>query len=667
MVASEIETPWSPVGYIVYKRTYARRLEGNSMFLTEEWQDTVSRCIKSIGGQLKGSRKNRFTEEEGERLARYLLSLKCSLAGRFLWQLGTKTVDRLGLSSLQNCAFVPIRNPEDFCFIFDFLMLGCGVGFSVASKDISNLPEVSEAFKVPVAHRISKDADYIVPDSREGWVALLSLVLETAFGGESRIANRRVSGVFVRPGFSYSTALIRSKGSPIAGFGGVASGPDILIDGIEKISQILFNARGRKLTSVECLDIACIIGSIVVAGNVRRSALIAIGDPNDKEYLRAKRWDLGTIPYWRAMSNNSVYCSNIEELAPDFWEGYFGNGEPYGLINIDLAAKYGRLGEKRYDNCQGFNPCAEQSLAPYETCCLAEIFLPMVESKEELFDIATLLYKVCKLSLMLPCHDERTEEIVHSNMRMGIGVTGYLQSTEEQRSWLRECYSHLRTVDEVYSRQLGVPQSIKITTVKPSGTLSLLPGVTPGVHPAFARYIIRRIRLSSSDPLVGLIADHGYKIEYQKMLDGSVDHSTVVAEFPMEYPEGTKIAEKTSVFDQLGYIEELQRDWSDNSVSCTVYYNKGEEEIESLKKFLSEKYSTTFKSLSFLPRVGHGFEQAPLEEIDEQTYIDMTSKVRPISSSSALEYFKKSKHGSKIGMAFDPVVDECDTGACPIR
>ena len=174
-----------------------------------------------------------------------------------------------------------------------------------------------------------------------------------------------------------------------------------------------------------------IIGYIVVAGNVRRSAQIAIGDYDDIQYLEAKRWDLG-IPNWRAMSNNSVVCNDISLLPEQFWEGYNGNGEPYGLINLKLSREIGRTGDTNYPDpdVAGYNPCAEQSLAPFETCCLAEIHLPNIESQEELIEVAIYLYRINKHSLALPCHAKETEDIVHKNMRMGIGITGYCMATE---------------------------------------------------------------------------------------------------------------------------------------------------------------------------------------------------------------------------------------------
>jgi ribonucleoside-triphosphate reductase (thioredoxin) len=410
-----INTPWSSVGYLTMKRTYARRLDDkNPDSATEDWTDVVDRVVTSANDQLGVG----LTQDEKERLARYMLSLKGTVAGRFLWQMGTKTVDTLGLASLQNCAFTVIDHPvRPFTWAMDMLMLGSGVGYNIQRKNVEKLPPVNENFVAPT--RVdSNDADFIVPDSREGWVKLLGKTLKAAFLSDKQQT------------FSFSTKMIRGKGAPIKGFGGTASGPEDLCQGIERISAVLEKRRGKNLRPVDALDIMNIIGAVVVAGNVRRSAQIAIGDPDDVEYLLAKRWDLGNIPSWRAMSNNSVVCNDFGDLHEFFWDGYEGKGEPYGLINLKLSRKIGRLGDTRYPDpdVQGYNPCAEQSLAPYETCCLAEVFLPNIESKDELLDVVTLLYRVNKHSLALPCHLTETEDIVHANMRMGIGMTGILQA-----------------------------------------------------------------------------------------------------------------------------------------------------------------------------------------------------------------------------------------------
>ena len=396
-----------------------------------------------------------------------------------------------------------------------------------------------------------------------------------------------------------------------------------------------------------------IIGSIVVAGNVRRSAQIAIGDADDVEFLLAKRWDMGNIPSWRAMSNNSVICNDISDLHEYFWDGYEGKGEPYGLINLRLSRKVGRLGETQYPdpNVQIYNPCAEQSLESFETCCLAEIYLSNVKSKEEFIDIAQLLYRINKHSLAIPCHQKETEAIVHKNMRMGIGVTGVLQATEEQRSWLTDAYKELRSFDEYYSQKHGFNKSIKLTTCKPSGTLSLLPGVTSGIHPAYAQYMIRRVRIAAGHPLIETCKQNGYKVEAQRNFDGTEDHSTMVVEFPFAYPEGTKLAAEMTAIDQLKEVRKLQEDWSDNSVSCTVYYRK--EELPEIREYLKKNYKNGHKSLSFLLHSDHGFHQAPIEEITKEQFDEIIKNTTLIT-----------KIDQSLELSTD---DECAGGACPIR
>jgi ribonucleoside-triphosphate reductase len=633
---SETVIPWSTVGYLTYKRTYARPVENTNR--TEEFPETIERIIEACDKQLNVG----FTKDEEARLRYYFLNLKCSVAGRFLWQLGTKTVDRFGLASLQNCAFTVVDSPvRPFCWTMDMLALGAGVGYNIQKKYVDKLPVVRDWFKAPT--RVDNGgADFIIPDSREGWVKFLGKTLKAAF----------LSEIKEKGTFTYSTQVIRGKGTPIKGFGGVASGPEELCWGIGKISEILEKRRGKKIRPIDALDIMNIIGYIIVAGNVRRSAQIAIGDPDDVEYLLAKRWDMGNIPSWRAMSNNSVACDNIEDLHEYFWDGYEGKGEPYGLINLPLSRKVGRLGETEYPDPDviGYNPCAEQSLAPYETCCLAEIFLPNVKSKEEFLDISELLYRINKHSLTLPSHHPETERIVHKNMRMGISVTGIQQATEEQNSWLDEGYLYLRDFDDRYSELKDFQPSIKLTTVKPSGTLSLLPGVTPGIHPAYAQYMYRRIRIAANHELVDTCRNAGYPVEYVKNFDGSEDYNTVVVTFPFSYPEGTRLAKDMTAMDQLNEIRRLQRDWSDNSVSCTIYYRK--EEIPEIKAYLKDHYKDNHKSLSFLLHSEHGFAQAPYEEITKERYDELVAKTCVINS---------------IGNAEFESADECASGACPIR
>jgi ribonucleotide reductase alpha subunit len=633
------------LGYIVYKRTYAR-LKDNGK--TEEWHETVQRCIE--GAQKIGAQ---YTPEEAERIYDYVFNLKCNFAGRMLWQLGTSTVDRFGANSLLNCWATAMREPKAFLFLFENLMLGGGVGYSIRREDVHELPKIKKG--VNVIHEATKDADYIVPDKREGWVNLLSKVLDAFY----------VTG----KSFSYSTILIRGYGEPIKGFGGKASGPQILIDGIDKITKIFQSRENKKLRSIDVLDICNIIGSIVVAGNVRRSAEIALGDPDDILYLRAKNWGSGNVPNWRAMSNNTIYADSYDHVLEEIWKnGYeinkdsgYANGEPYGFFNLPLSQKFGRIKDgpisdnSMYptdaDNCEMTNPCAEISLSNYECCNLSELYLNNITSKEELIDCTKLLYKTQKAIAALPFIHEETNKIVHKNMRLGLGVTGVCQSLDKL-DWLDDCYIALRDFDKSWSKLRGWPESIKLTTIKPSGTLSLLGGATPGVHPAFSKYYMRTVRMSSSDALVQTCKDMGYHVEFLVNFDGTENRDTVVVYFPCKTPEGSILTKDMDVLKQLDMVKKLQTIWSDNAVSVTAYYKP--EELESLKVWLKDNYEHNIKSVSFLLFKDHGFKQAPYQEIDEAAYLTASSKVKPLSNMTI-------NSNEMLDMA------ECSSGACPIR
>lgn len=840
--------PFDTMGLFTFLRTYARRHDENNPNSTvETWDQTITRVVESCNSQLHVG----FTDQEKKELYNLLFNLKCSVAGRFLWQLGTNTVNKLGLPSLQNCSFVVVNEPVNpFTWAMNFLMLGAGVGYRILPEDLQNLPQVKYAL---VTRKDTKDADFVVPDSREGWIKLLAKTLKAHF--------------YSGKNFTYSCVLLRSKGAPIKSFGGLASGPDVLCDGIDKINSVLNKRAGMNLRPIDALDIMNIIGMIVVSGNVRRSAQIALGSIHDKEYLQAKRWDLGNIPNWRAFSNNSVICDDVKDVLDneDFWKGYDGTGEPYGLVNIKLSRACGRLGEFQYPDPEvdGYNPCltgdtlihtneglreindlvgkpftaivngkeysstekgfwktgtkpvfkmilengleikatdnhkfltrnnlnnewrqvielkvgdvlnlsdntslfykdttlveklfnshktqitndynmcivdcenikhtqillfahgvyssirgndlivardcikqvlfsrktidfvskissiescgeedvydctineihcfsangiiahncAEISLANHQTCCLAELYLPNIKSYEELISCTTYLYRICKHSLSLPCADTKeTEQIVHKQMRMGIGVTGYLQSTDEQRGWLKNCYEYLRKFDKDYSNLHGFPLSIKLTTVKPSGSLSILGNCTPGIHPGFSKYYKRRVRIASGSPLISLAKSHGYNVEYVQNFDGSLDYNTQIVTFPMSLPDHTIFAENCSALTQLEWVKKAQTEWSDNSVSVTVYYRK--HELPQIKEWLKNNYNFSIKTVSFLLHNEHGFKQAPMEQITKEEYEMLASQCRPINDLSGVCF-------NQTDADVMENEKECAGGACP--
>ena len=624
------KVPWGPIGYIVYKRTYARQLDHNK---TEEWWQTVKRCVNAI--LMLGV----FTQEEAETLYHYVFNLKCCFSGRALWQLGTKTVERFGGDSLQSCWGVAINDPIlPFCFTFDKLMLGGGVGYNLQKTQVYSMPIVKYA--PPVSRVNTDDCDFIVPDNREGWIKLLSKVLKCHY----------YTG---RP-ITYSTSCIRPRGQKISSFGGVASGSEELVKGISSIVDVLRHRVGYKLEPIDCLDIMNIIGSIVVSGNVRRSAELALGDVDDTDYTSAKNWNRVTVPNWRSMSNNSVIISKYDDFPSDLWSMYLGEGEPLGFVNLELCRTIGRLIDGYYDDKRviGVNPCAEITLEAYESCNLVELFMPNLHNDDEFFTAATLMYKVAKSISTLPCIHKETNEVVTRNRRLGIGVGGLMQSKWRcDNASFDNIYNYLCDIDLAYSKILGVNQSIKLTTVKPSGTISLLAGITPGVHAAYAPYYIRRVSMASDDPLLDTCMEHGYKVSPKLNIDGTSDLKTMVVDFPIKTPDNTIFAKDLSAVQQLENQRWLQSYWSDNSVSCTIYYQK--EELPEIRAWLSSNMSEV-KSTSFLLHSEHGFVQAPLEEISEERYNELISETKPIDS---------------IESTFESTDSEfeCSKGGCPIK
>jgi hypothetical protein len=639
----DASVPWGEAGYVTYKRTYARHLDDDQKGPREEWWQTCQRMangLLDIGGQ--------FSVEEIEEFYDNCFHLRGLPAGRHIWQLGTKTVERLGADSLQSCWHVRVDEPYyPFLFTFDKLMLGGGVGFNIQKHHVYALPKVRHS---PIVERVDDfDCDLIVTDNREGWIELL----------------RRVLKAFFETGkpFRYNTRCIREKGKPIKSFGGIASGSEKLVEGIELICRVLRRAYGRKLSTVDCLDIMNIIGMIVVAGNVRRSAEIACGDPDDVAFILAKNWNHTTIPPWRQQSNNTCITEEIAALADEFWYGYEldennqPNGEAYGLFNPHLARNFGRL-------CDGFrhgidahvegpNPCGEITLEDSEACNLGELFLVNIEDEGQLHRVAELLFRAQKTVSILSFTHDRTNEVVRRNHRIGLGMTGYIASPQFHDRWvLNNLYNHITEIDSVVSRNHNCGMSIKRTTMKPSGTLSLLAKrCTAGANVAYDEFVIRRITFATTDPILDALRSNGYRMEPKINIDGSRDHSSTMVEFPVSY-EGCKTNRDSTVMDQLRTQEHLQTYYVDNSVSMTAYYRP--EEIDEIRPYLEDFYRDHIKTISFSMHQ-HGFRQAPFESITREQYEDYSRQVKPLTRFG-------NDHGD-----FVIGTQECDSGVCPAR
>lgn len=617
---------WDSLAKIVYKRTYSRRKENNEL---ESWADTVDRVIRG------NTRLVRVGDAEQQELREIMLSRKGIPAGRGLWQSGTETHERIGGASLNNCFFWTAEKYEHFVHAQDYLMLGGGVGLSVEHRFVSKLPKIKKGVKI--VHKNTFDADFIVPDSREGWCDLTRRVLESYFDtGRS---------------FTYSTRAIRAYGEPIKGFGGTASGPGPLIKFIDQLCKLLSSRESKHIRPIDAADIICMTGQMVVSGNVRRSAIIILGDPFDKEYLACKQWEKGNIPNYRAYANFSVVASDIDDLHPSFWKTY-EYGEPFGIINRENIQRFGRTTDLLSDTAIGVNPCAEICLENGEPCCLVEIPLMNIHDEPELFYVAEHLYRYAKRVTLETYHNKITNAVVQKNHRIGIGLTGCLGSPLWNQDTLDRLYRHLRKIDEEYSAELNVPKSIRLTTIKPSGTVSKLLSQKgyEGIHAAYAPFFIQRIRFSSDDPLISILREAGHNIEPQINFDGSLDHSTLVVDFYIAAPENHPTVATWPLEKQLKTLLLAQKYWSDNSVSVTIYYEK--HQIPFIQAWLTDHLSE-IKTISFLLHSEHGFKQAPKEAISEDQYKKLTKNLKPIN-------FNEISEGNLESL-------ECAEGFCPVK
>jgi hypothetical protein len=563
-----------------------------------------------------------------------MIERKGTPAGRGLWFSGAPAHEKIGGAALCNCWFLLLDNWQAFVDAQDLLMLGGGVGASVEHKFVSKLPKVKKG--VQITRRKGADADFIIPDTREGWCEATRRLLESYF----------VTG----KSWTYSTVVIRPEGTPITGFGGKASGPEPLALMISKISAILEDRAGKHVLPLDAADIMCAIGEMVVSGNVRRSAIIIIGDCWDKDYLKCKRWDLGNVPNQRAMANFSVVCDDVEDLHPNFWKSY-ENGEPIGIVNRKNIQKYGRMGELKKDTAIGVNPCAEATLEDHESCNLQELVLSNMESPAEFVDAARIFHRYGKRVATERFHQADAQEVVSRNYRIGTGITGCLQSPLFTPEHLDRAYSAIQEENIGYSKFLGIPPSIRTTVVKPSGTISkVFDAPCEGLHPVFSEYYIQRIRFSANDPQIVALSKAGHHIEPVVKFDGTIDAGTVVVDFYVD-AHGLPSADKNfDTWKQLDTVLLAQKHWADQSCSVTVYYRK--EEIVQIKEWL-QKNLQYLKTISFLCHSDHGFKQAPKEAITEEQYDKLTSKIKEVVLVD--------------GNGFELDGAECAGGFCPVK
>ena len=608
------------LGELVYMRTYSRIKENGK---NERWWETVRRVVEGTYSMQKNwidSHQLGWNPWQAQASAQdmyeRIFNMKFLPPGRGLWAMGTPITEEKGLyAALNNCAFVSTKTLKEdyskpFCFLMDASMLGVGVGF-----DTKGAGEI-------VVKGIDDNRDeqvFQIPDTREGWVESLRLLLESYFHGQAPVE------------FDYTK--VRPAGEPIKGFGGVSSGPEPLMEVHEDIRKVLDNNSGEPISVTTIVDIMNLIGKCVVAGNVRRTAEIVFGDPDSEEYLDLKNYEVNPHrDQYGWTSNNSIFA----ELGMDYTDvckRIVDNGEP-GFAWLDNMRSYSRMqngGDDKDHRVAGGNPCLEQSLESYELCCLVETFPFNHDSLEDYQRTLKYAYLYAKTVTLGKTHWSETNRVMLRNRRIGCSVSGVAQfitknGMEELRNWLESGYDTIQDWDKVYSDWFAVPKSIKTTSVKPSGTVSLLVGATPGMHYPESRFYIRRMRLSKHSELIEPLKKAGYKLE---PAFGSED-STMVVEVPVDVGEGIRTAAELSIWEQFSLAAFLQRHWADNQVSCTATFDP-ETEAEQLPHVLNY-FQYRLKGISLLPRHPLGaYKQMPYESITEKEYEKQVSKLGHLS------------------------------------
>ena len=577
-----------------------------------------------------------------------LFNFKWTPPGRGLWVMGTDIVNvKKNSAALQNCAFVSTNemtkdNPgKPFAFLMEASMLGVGVGFDDKGADKNFDIHAPQGFN-----------EYVVPDTREGWqestVALINSFLKAD-----------------QPIWEFNYDQVRPYGSPIKSFGGTASGPEPLIKLHNQIRKLFTGRAGEKLTRRDLADIGNMIGVCVVSGNVRRSAELLIGRIDDEEFLNLKNAEKfpernsydPDAPGWAWMSNNSVEVS----VGTDFSgivDHIAHNGEP-GVIWMDMARKYGRLADpanNKDHRIVGFNPCAEQSLESFEMCTLVETYLNRHESLEDYKRTLKFAYLYAKTVTLLPTHWEETNAIMQRNRRIGTSMSGVanfadIHGLPELAKWMDEGYATVKRYDESYSEWLGIRESIKTTTVKPSGTVSILAGESPGVHwTPGGKYFLRAIRFSNTDPMLPLFKMAKYRVE---PASESPDTTSVVF-FPVK-SDAERAERDVSIYEKMALAATAQKWWSDNSVSVTISFDP-ETETKDVGSVL-HMYDGQLKTVSFLPSGNFTFPQMPYTQITEEEYAQY-----------ALELFPIDFKGVYAGLAAEAIGDAyCTTDACEVK
>lgn len=634
----------------VYVRTYSRWIDENGR--RENWVETVDRYIDYV----KECFGDKIPPKVIRKIREYLLAFGVMPSMRFLWAAGAPA--RADNVTIYNCSFAAVDHPDVFAEALYILMCGTGFGFSVESKYVGQLPVVPDEI-------IPSGQVYEVADSKEGWADSVKFLINSLYAGQD-------------PSISYNK--VRPQGSRLKTMGGRSSGPGPLAQLHFFIKQAFHVARGRQLTEDECHDILCEEASIVVVGGVRRSSEISISDLFSKVMRDAKS---GNFPVRRHMSNNSAayYAKPDIVTFMNEWTALIASGSgERGIFNLEAARKMAPK-RRKAELIAGTNPCAEIQLRSHEFCNLSEVVVREEDDIDSMLDkveTATWMGIIQACFTNFPYLSDKWKKNCEEERLLGVSITGQFDAphlcTEEA---MKAYKSRAIKVAKKASEIMGIPMPTAITCVKPSGTVSQLVDSSSGLHPRFAKFYIRRYRISAVDPLFRMIRDQGLPVSpenaerkqdyvkawkaYDRAIEAGESEleamkksksictifdnqgwtadkvNTWVVSFPVAAPKNAITVEDVTAIEQLEWYKKIQKNWCEHNASITVYVRP--DEWLSVGDWVYKNWDIV-NGISFLPVQEHIYEQAPYEKITKEEY-EKTVKTFPKIDYSQLSKYEQ--------------------------
>jgi len=596
----------TPYQQFIHKSRYARWIDGEER--RENWDETVDRYMDFMQSQIED--KCNVRVDLGE-VREAVLSLQVMPSMRAMMTSGP-ALARDNICGY-NCSYIPVDSPRSFDECMYILMCGTGVGFSVERENVDKLPVVSDNFS-------TSSTVINVADSKPGWAKAYRELVALLYAGQVP---------------SWDTSAIRPAGARLKVMGGRASGPQPLVDLFNFTIEIFKKAAGRRLFPIECHDLMCKVGEVVVVGGVRRSALISLSNLNDDQMRHAKAGQWWETEGQRALANNSVAYKTKPEMGTFMREWlalYDSKSGERGMFNREAAEKQvARNGRRETGHMWGTNPCSEIVLRPYQFCNLSEIVVrenDTLESLKHKVKLATILgtmqSTLTDFKYLRKVWKDNTEE----ERLLGVSLTGImdhhvLSKNVDSKIWLQEMREVAVETNREYAELLGIPVSAAITCVKPSGTVSQLTDSASGIHARHNDYFIRTVRGDNKDPLTQFLVDSGVPAERDVMKPDNV----TVFSFPMQSPKGAVTRTQTTAIEQLELWKTYALHWCEHKPSITVSVK--ESEWMDVGAWVYENFDVA-SGVSFLPHSDHTYQQAPYQDIEPDEYLEWKQRMEVV-------------------------------------